>query len=310
MADGMDTIEGRYPSLRALHVFDAVMRYKGLRAAAEKLFITPQAVSQQIKSLENQLQVQLFRRSGRNIIPTEDAVILARYIENGFQDFLDGIKTISEGKRINRINVNATPYFAANYLIPRLQEFRRLRSTCDIRLKTNVELPDFHKDDIDVAILWGFGQWSDCEVKFLFHDFKILCCAPSLTKGHLAIREPNDITKHTLLLPIRSVALWRNVLTFLGATRLEAKSTIEMYDNESMRRATIEGLGVGLISERDALREIQLGTLVAPFGVDICRRMPQEHSPAFYLVYPRSHKHLPSVVEFCRWIEQSDWTLV
>ena len=101
--------------MRALHVFDAVMRFNGLRAAAERLFITPQAVSQQIKSLEGQLQVQLFRRSGRNTIPTEEAVILARYVENGFQEFSEGIKIISEGKKVNRINVNATPHFAANF---------------------------------------------------------------------------------------------------------------------------------------------------------------------------------------------------
>ena len=283
------------------------MQFNGLRTAAEKLFITPQAVSQQIKSLEGQLQVQLFRRSGRNMIPTEEAVILARYVENGFQEFSEGIKIISEGKKVNRINVNATPHFAANFLIPRLHEFRHLRSNCDIRLKTNVQCPDFNRDDIDVAILWGFGQWAHCEVRFLFYDYKVLCCAPSLTKGPLGIREPDDVARHTLLRPVRSVSMWKNVLTFLGASRTEAESTIEMYDADSMRRATIEGLGVGLISEDDALREIQAGTVVAPFGVDICRQMPPEYNPGFYLVYPHSQKYLPSVIEFCRWVEQTNW---
>ncbi len=280
------------------------MRSRGLRDAAEKLFITPQAVSQQIKSLEHQLQVQLFRRNGRSITPTEEAIVLARYVDNGLQDFADGIRQITDAKKTDRVNINASPYFAANALIPRLNAFMTIRPQCDIRLKTNVELPDFDQDDIDVAIIWGFGQWPDLEVKFICTDHKVICCAPSLARK---IRTPDDVAGHTLLQPVRSRTLWRDVLTSMGTAHTTPRNTIELFDNESMRRAAVEGLGIGLISEGDAKREILMGNLVAPFGDAVCRNMPREQTPAFYLIHPRSREQLPSVLDFRKWVMAMDW---
>lgn len=300
----MGANDPRLPSLKALHAFGVVMRSAGLRDAAEKLFITPQAVSQQIKILEHQLDVRLFRRTGRTITPTEEAIVLARYVDNGFHDFLEGVRKISDIRQNNRVNINASPYFAANLLIPRLNAFMAIRPQCDIRLKTNVELPDFARDDIDVAVVWGYGDWADYEVSRICTDYKVLCCAPSLARR---LRAPGDLAHVTLLQPIRSKTIWRNVFTALGANWTTPQGMIELYDNESMRRAAVEGLGVGLISEGDARREILMGSLVAPFGEDVCRRMPLEQNPAFYLVTPRSRERLPSVVEFCKWVLATDW---
>ena len=249
MADQLDRFEGRYPSLRALHVFDAVMRFNGLRAAAERLFITPQAVSQQIKSLEGQLQVQLFRRSGRNTIPTEGSGDPRPLCRKRIPGVLGRHQDHLRGEKGKPHQCQRDPALRRQFFDP--ETARIPPSAVELRHPAEnerLQCPDFNRDDIDVAILWGFGQWAHCEVKFLFYDYKVLCCAPSLTKGPLGIREPDDVARHTLLRPVRSVTMWRNVLTFLGATRTEAESVIEMYDADSMRRATIEGLGVGLIS--------------------------------------------------------------
>lgn len=300
----MGATDPRLPSLKALHAFSVVMRSVGLRDAAEKLFITPQAVSQQIKILEHQLDVRLFRRTGRTISPTEEAIVLARYVDNGFHDFIEGVRKISDIRQNNRVNINASPYFAANMLIPRLNGFMAIRPQCDIRLKTNVELPDFARDDIDVAIVWGYGGWTDHEVARICTDNKIICCSPALAQR---LRQPGDLAKLTLLQPIRSKTLWRDVFAALGAAWSTPHGMIELYDNDSMRRAAVEGLGVGLISEGDARREILMGTLVAPFGEDVFRRMPEEKCPAFHLVTPRSRERLPSVVEFCKWVLVTDW---
>ena len=85
----------RLPPLNALRAFHAVARHKSLRQAADELFVTPQAVGQQIKLLEDALQVTLFERKGRSIEPTESAVLLAHYVEAGFNEFAEGVRRIT-----------------------------------------------------------------------------------------------------------------------------------------------------------------------------------------------------------------------
>lgn len=82
----------------------------------------------------------------------------------------------------------------------------------------------------------------------------------------------------------------------------------EFHDAATMRRATITGLGVGLLSRNDALEDIANGKLVAPFGTDCLLDMPAEMVPGFYLIVPRAHKRVKTIAAFCDWITSENWT--
>lgn len=298
----------KLPPLNTLKAFHAVMTQDSLRAAAAALSVTPQAVSQQIKLLEIHVQVKLFTRHGRTTQPTKDAVILARYVERGFDEFVEGMRQIGKHRSPDRINLNVTPYFATRYLIPRLDSFRRLQPNCDLRLSTKIETPDFVRDEIDAAIQWGYDDgWPDQHSSLLARDHKIICCAPGLIKEGRPLSSPADLIHHTLLNVSVPNSLWGDILAHLEVD-VPDPGSILFDDASSMRRATLAGMGVGLISGPDADDDIKSGELTAPFGRNLLAELPEHKVPGFYLVYPKMREQVDIVAAFCAWIEDEEWT--
>jgi LysR family transcriptional regulator, glycine cleavage system transcriptional activator len=300
----MEPRDVRLPPLNALRVFHAVMRRLSFRAAADELLVTPQAVSQQIKALEEALAVSLFDRRARVVEPTEAAILLSHYVEAGFQEFSEGVRRVTRASHRYRINVNASPYFATRFLIDRLEGFRARLPGADLRLTTWVDLPDFAADEVDVSIQWGFGGWRDFECRLLLRDPKIICCAPSLAAR---VATPEDLTRATLLHLVLGPQLWRRALNFLDVEARGGPGEITFHDAASMRQATIAGLGIGLISELDAGEDIATGRLVAPLGAGALAAMDEADVPGFYLVVPKAHRRVRAVAAFCDWLTGEDW---
>jgi len=294
----------RLPPLNALRAFWAVMRQGTFRSAADELLVTPQAISQQIKLLEDTLHVPLFERKARVIEPTEHAIILSHFIQAGFDEFTEGIRRVTNSTYRNRININVSPYFATRYLMERLERFRQLMPGADIRLTTMVNVRDFAADEVDVSIQWGFGNWKEYDVRLLMHDPKIICCSPELARQ---ISAPADLGRMTLLHPVMARGLWGKVLAHLGLPSMEMAGEIEFQDAATMRRGSISGIGVGLVSKLDALADIEAGALVAPLGIDILEAMDKKDVPGFYLVVPRAHKRVKIISAFCDWIAAEQW---
>lgn len=300
----MNNPHARLPPLNALRVFHTVVRHRSFRSAAEELSVSPQAVSQQIKLLEDTLGAELFERKGRAIEPNEKAILLAHFVQAAFDELEEGVRRVAKSDTRNRINVNASPYFATRYLLDRINRFRDIAPDADLRLTTMVDLPDFVADDVDVAIQWGFGSWKGHDATLLMHDYKVICCTPELARR---LTGPDDLRTMPLLHPVLSSDLWPNVLRHLGVQDRSAKNDIQLQDAATMRRATLTGLGIGLISTIDAAEDLKLGKLVAPFGQDVMHKMPEAQVPGFYLVVPKAHRRVKTIATFCRWIETENW---
>ncbi|SDE93760.1 LysR family transcriptional regulator, glycine cleavage system transcriptional activator/LysR family transcriptional regulator, regulator of gene expression of beta-lactamase [Paracoccus isoporae] len=294
----------RLPPLNALRAFHAVARHKSLRQAADELYVTPQAVGQQIKLLEDALQVKLFERKGRSIEPTESAVLLAHYVEAGFSEFAEGVRRITRSPYRDRINLNTSPYFATNYLLRHLSEFREEMPSLDLRLTTMIDMPDFARDDVDMTVQWGYGHWSDVECTLLVRDPKVICCTAQIAA---TLRKPADLLDCTLLDTVKSKHLWTDIFRHLGVEPGEQHGSIGFDDAASMRRATLQGIGVGLLSPHDAHADMRSGELVAPLGRDILDDMPDDQVPGFYLLVPRGHLRVQGVAALHRWMVSQDW---
>jgi len=300
----MNNPHARLPPLNALRVFHTVVRHRSFRSAAEELSVSPQAVSQQIKLLEDTLGAELFERKGRAIEPNEKAILLAHFVQAAFDELEEGVRRVAKSDTRNRINVNASPYFATRYLLDRINRFRDIAPDADLRLTTMVDLPDFVADDVDVAIQWGFGTWKGHDATLLMLDYKVICCTPELARR---LKGPDDLRTTPLLHPVLSSDLWPNVLRHLGVQDRSGKNDIQLQDAATMRRATLTGLGIGLISTIDAAEDLKLGKLVAPFGQDVMHKMPEAEVPGFYLVVPKAHRRVKTIATFCRWIETENW---
>lgn len=295
----------RLPPLNALRVFHAVARRLNFRSAAEELLVSPQAVSQQVKVLEEALGVALVERAGRGIKLTEEGVLFSQFVHAAFDEVLEGVKRVSKLAPRDRVNVNVSPYFATRYLLDRLGTFQEREPGIDIRLTTMLETPDFATDEIDVSIQWGYGKWARLDQIRLLDDPKIICCAPALAHK---LRKPADLAKVPLLHPVSSKSIWPDVLRHLGVGGALIHDGIQLHDAAMMRRATIAGTGVGLLSALDAAEDIRAGLVVAPFGTDALADMPVDQVPGFYLLVPRSRRRLKSVAAFCEWATSEDWT--
>lgn len=242
----------RLPPLNALRVFHAVAQHRSFRQAADELLVTPQAVGQQIKLLEDTLQVTLFERKGRSIELTESAILPG----------------------------------------------------ADLRLTTMVDLPDFGRDDIDMTVQWGYGNWHDYETTLLVPDPKIICCTPAIAEK---IGSAQDLTRFTLLDTVKSMRLWPDILRHLRVETTGSDRSIGFDDAATMRRATLQGIGVGLVSVIDAEEDFRSGALVAPLGRDALSDMRPEDVPGFYLVVPKGHLRVKAVASLHRWLTRQDW---
>lgn len=294
----------RLPPLNALRVFHAVARHKSIRQAADELLVTPQAVGQQMKLLEDTLQVKLFERKGRTIELTEQAILLSHFINAGFEEFAEGVRRVTKSVHRERINLNASPYFATHYLLPRLALFREILPLADLRLTTMVDLPDFGRDDIDMTVQWGYGGWNDFDFKLLVPAPKIICCTREIGE---TIRKPADLTRYTLLDTVKSKRLWPDILRHLKVEKTSGDRSIGFDDAATMRRAALQGIGIGLISVMDAEEDFRSGALVAPLGRDALVDMPANEVPGFYLIVPRGHLRVKAVAALHRWLGQQDW---
>lgn len=294
----------RLPPLNALRVFHAVARHKSFRQAADELLVTPQAVGQQVKLLEDTLQVTLFERKGRSIELTESAILLSHFVKAGFDELAEGVRRVTKSTYRDRINLNASPYFATHYLLPRLSLFREILPGADLRLTTMVDQPDFGRDDIDMTVQWGYGGQSDYEMTLLVPDPKMICCTPAIGEQ---IASANDLIRFPLLDTVKSKRLWPDILTHLGVELEEGDRGIGFDDAATMRRATLQGIGVGLVSVFDAEEDLRSGALVAPLGRDALANMRPQEVPGFYLIVPKGHLRVKAVQALHRWMVQQDW---
>lgn len=296
----------RLPPLNALRVFHAVARHMNFRSAAEELSVSPQAVSQQIKILEDALGVALVERVGRGIRLSEQGMLFSQFVQGAFDELIEGVRRLSKTTPGDRVNVNISPYFATRYLLDRLGTFQEREPGIDLRMTTMLETPDFATDEIDVSIQWGFGKWAKLDQTRLLDDPKIICCAPSLARS---LRKPADLARVKLLHAAFSKSLWPDALRHLGIDGMVIHDGIQLHDAAMMRRAAIAGAGVGLLSLLDAMEDIRAALVVAPFGTDALAGMPADQVPGFYLLVPRSRRQLKSVAAFCDWVTSEDWTL-
>lgn len=293
------------PPLNALRVFHAVARHRSLREAAEELLVTPQAVGQQVRLLEETLGVALVERDGRRIRLTEAAMTLSHYLNAGFDEFAEGIRRATAPAGRKRIHLNVSPYFATRYLMPHLGALRRALPDLELSLTTMIDLVDFSRDQIDLSVLWGYDNRSEHPSNLLIKDPKVICCAPALAG---AIRGPADLLGQVLLHPLKGPRLWPDILRFLGLDPPPAQAPITFDDAATMRRAAQQGIGVGLVSVMDAQEDIHQGRLVAPLGLQALAGLPDDCVPGFYLIAPKAKLRARHVAALHRWMCAEPWS--
>ncbi|OZI45501.1 hypothetical protein CAL20_06600 [Bordetella genomosp. 4] len=291
----------RLPPLNTLRIFEAIMRRGSIRQAAEELCLTPQAVSQQLKQLEAHLEQTLFQRNIRSLTPTQAAHTLYDHVRDGLDRFSQGVSAVQTSRTAQQLYLYVSPYFATEFLVPRLGQFTALFPGIDFRMAVGVDLIELDDRGMDAAIHWDYGGNVDYIETPLIDDLKVLVATPGLLE-RIPLNSPSDLLKHSVVTSLVANSLWDDTLDLLQVKERASQRVMLLHTHAAMMEAILAGLGVGFISYADAVREIAAGRLVAPYGIDLLKQLPAEKMPRFTLLIKPDRKHSPLLKQFTAWL--------
>jgi LysR family transcriptional regulator, glycine cleavage system transcriptional activator len=251
------------PALNALKSFEAAARHESFSRAADELFVTHGAVSHQIRALEAELGVALFARDGKRVRVTDTGRRYATQVRDALNQLARATEEIRSGDRDRRLVVSMLSSFAARWVTPRIGRFIEAHPQWDVELQSTNSLIDFTRDDVDVAIRFGFGHYPGLHTELLLDEIFFPACAPDFNGGKLP-EDPREMTKLPLL---RSDdELWRPWFDAAGLQDLpEPKRGVLYQDSSNLLQAAMDGQGIALVRRSLAMHEITRGRLVRLF---------------------------------------------
>lgn len=302
----------RLPPLNALRAFEAAARHRSFKRAAEELFVTPAAISQQVKALEEYLGVELFRRLTRAIELTPAAEAMLPKLREGFDSFAAGLAQARRAEERGRIAVAAPPNFVARWLMPRLRSFTSSYPQYDLRIIGTLRAIDNPEHDaptdagradaeVQLSVRYGMGDYPGSVVDLLFRPYYVPVCSPKLLGRGPALRKPADLRNHTLIHDDSSPGDeerpgWEEWLAIAGVKGVDASRGPRFSNASLVHEAAMDGVGVALALRPLVDSDIEEGRLVVP----IERPVPTPY--AYYLVTPEALVAHPAASTFRRWL--------
>ena len=290
----------KLPPLKSLQAFEAAGRHLSFTEAAIELNVTPGAISQQIRMLEENLDSKLFKRMNRVVVLTEEGLLILPLISGGFAQFNEAVVLLHQRRSDAPLTITSAPSFVSKWLIPRLSSFKSQYPDIDVRIDTSDRLVDFTREDIDVGIRFGNGVYPHLDTIFLFSFDLIPVCSPGLIEKSGGLKRISDLKHHTLL-HSNYDALdpgWPDWAMWLAMVNEDVDASHGIYFNQSdlLFQAALDGQGVALLANVLAEPEILAGRLVQPFS----NRLPVKLN--YHLVTSPQKALVPKVAAFREWI--------
>ena len=292
---------GQLPPLGSLRAFEAVARRLSFTRAADELHVTPGAVSQQVRQLEEILGQRLFVRTKRSVVLTEIGMRMLPDVQAGLDTLARAIRSHSSSGHDRSLTISVAPSFASKWLLPRLAGFTRQNPDIDLRVSATVGLADLERDGVDLAIRLGRGPYPNVRLEALFGESLTPLCSPNLMKSKGRLRSPEDLRRHKLIhdtsIPGENErSAWRRWLDFAGATAVPHHPGLRFSLAELAMQAAIDGAGVVLGRMVLAEADLASGRLVRPFDIIL----PLDE--AYYLVLPKNGPLRRESMRFREWI--------
>ncbi|MBO6781744.1 MAG: transcriptional regulator GcvA [Alphaproteobacteria bacterium] len=283
------------PSTMALLAFETAGRTLSFTEAARELNLTQGAISHQVKNLEGQLGVKLFHRDRQRLRLTDNGAAYLPYVREATARLRAGSEYLSARADSGILTVSVSPNFAAKWLVHRLGEFISGHPDIDLRISASMDHIDFARNDVDMAVRHGTGDWPDLHVVPLAREEIFPVCSPKLLESGPPLEAPSDLARHVLLhdLSRNDWPLW------FAAADVEPVDVSRgpQFDQTSMViDAAVEGQGVALARRVLAARDMISGRLVRLFDV----ALPAPYG--YFVVCPKASADLPKIAKFRDWL--------
>ncbi len=282
----------RLPSMQTLRAFEAAARLESYSAAAQELDVTHGAISHRIRELETQLGIELFRRDGRRMAPTREAVTLFAQVRESLgllQRVFPDVSHTTPG----RLVVSLHPSLATRWLVPRIGSFLRAMPGLSVEVRSVADLGEFLSHGVDVAVRYGAGTWGNATGERIAGEVLFPVCTPAYRDAH-RIRTPGDLRRCRLLRHA-----WQPWQPWLRAARIHLKEPtghLTVSDTAMLLEAAAAGEGVALARSLFATDDLERGRLVRLFDLAV------EDSFAYYLTWHQGAPLAPAGAAFRDWL--------
>ncbi len=289
--------------LNGLRALESVARLGSLQAAAAELGVTVGAVSQQIIKAEAQLGRPIFARTSRGLVAMEGIGPLVARLKDGFQALSEAV-AMGRAADDGLLTVSVAPIFASRFILPRIDRFTARHPDLRLRLDATPQLADFARDNVDIGIRIGRGDWPGVRAEFLLPQTVFPVCAPALAEQ---IKTPADVLKLPVLLDGQAMFTWEVWLAKAGLPLRRIRPQHVFSEASLCLEAAIAGQGVMLAWRLLALSALKQNCLVVPVPVEAPTGMG-------YYVVTRAGSRRPHKVEiFEAWLRKeldeamADW---
>jgi LysR family glycine cleavage system transcriptional activator len=170
------------PNLDWLRVFSATALTESFALAAVQLGVTPGAVSQRIKVLENFLGLDLFTRHPQGVRLTEVGKRYARQVRPLLDQLTTATREITNTESVRPIRMTLLPSFAQLWLGPRLAQFHRNHENMSVELWADAEIVDLRNSNFDFAIRYGKPPFPGCDYREMLFDELALVASPEIAE--------------------------------------------------------------------------------------------------------------------------------
>ena len=289
------------PSLSLFQTFEVVARRSSFTLAADELCLTQSAVSRQIKSLEEQLGLPLFRRLHRAIELTTEGRQLLEAVTRGLEEIKGCVAGLRAVFQNPQITVAASVAFSYFWLMPRLERFTARHPNIDLRVLATDQKVDLRQEDVDVAILYGNGRWEGTRTHLLFGERVYPVCSPAYLHNHPELRAPSDMLDQTLLHLDGGGNIWGGVdwgfwLMTQGVTGQPVRRGVRLNSYPMILQAAEAGRGVALGWSYITDPMLADGRLVCPVDKSL------ETRDGYYASALERAAEVPAIASFLGWI--------
>jgi LysR family transcriptional regulator, glycine cleavage system transcriptional activator len=284
----------RLPPLNGLKAFEAAARSESFTRAAEELNVTQGAVSHQVKALEDTLGLKLFHRERQRLILTEAGRNYLAVVRDALDRIAVGTERLLQRQEGGVLTVSTSPDFAAKWLVNRLSRFAEKHPDVDLRVAATTHYVDFAREDVDIAIRHGDGNWPGLHVKRLYSERLFPVCSPKLVAERNRITKAADLLKFPLL-RLEDAKNWARLFEAAGVKASVGPGPV-LNRASMLIDAAIDGQGIALARTALAAWDLINGRLVRP--VDVSLRMAN----TYWIACPKAASNVPKIETFRDWV--------
>ncbi|WP_371225325.1 LysR substrate-binding domain-containing protein [Roseovarius sp. 2305UL8-3] len=278
-----------------LRLFAEIARYPSFSDAAEALNMTKGAISYQIKTLEADLGMALFRRSTRGVTLTGEGLKVLAACRARYEDIEAQLLAL-RGMSSKTLTIGVSTYFAARWLSPLLMSFMQDHQDVQLRIQPLIQFSNQELEEVDLAIRWGAGDWRDVEVT----PFMPMPAFPVGNKAAFeqvkALGLAHAITSFTLLRDRDDSNAWTDWLQTARLPQQTRRDVLIVPDPNVRVQAVIDGQGIALMDDL-IKRELDRGKLFRLSEFELSHY-------GYFLVHSRRKRPSETVVAFFDWAQR------